>query len=138
MTKLSKNEVLMLNIGSMCTGARVLAVRCLLSHCVPSLKPQQLIPVRGFGLINCQHQQAYIVLAMRRRLDGVLGPSLGLCFVGEERSGKAAADVASVHERGREDRAQPKSGKALATHRLGRNTEWPQDGLAFTKLICST
>lgn len=26
-TKLSKNEVLMLNIGSMCTGARVLAVR---------------------------------------------------------------------------------------------------------------
>ena len=27
-TKLSKNEVLMLNIGSMCTGARVLAVRC--------------------------------------------------------------------------------------------------------------
>lgn len=25
-TKLSKNEVLMLNIGSMCTGARVLAV----------------------------------------------------------------------------------------------------------------
>lgn len=27
-TKLSKNEVLMLNIGSMCTGARVIAVRC--------------------------------------------------------------------------------------------------------------
>lgn len=26
-TKLSKNEVLMLNIGSMCTGARVIAVR---------------------------------------------------------------------------------------------------------------
>ena len=25
-TKLSKNEVLMLNIGSMCTGARVIAV----------------------------------------------------------------------------------------------------------------
>lgn len=27
MTKLSKGEVLMLNIGSMCTGARVLAVK---------------------------------------------------------------------------------------------------------------
>ena len=27
MSKLSKSEVLMLNIGSMCTGARVLAVR---------------------------------------------------------------------------------------------------------------
>ncbi len=26
-TKLSKSEVLMLNIGSMCTGAKVLAVR---------------------------------------------------------------------------------------------------------------
>ena len=26
-SKLSKNEVLMLNIGSMCTGARVIAVR---------------------------------------------------------------------------------------------------------------
>lgn len=30
--KLSKNEVLMLNIGSMCTGARVIAV----SFCSPS------------------------------------------------------------------------------------------------------
>ena len=28
--KLSKGEVLMLNIGSMCTGARVIAVRSLL------------------------------------------------------------------------------------------------------------
>ena len=27
MSKLTKSEVLMLNIGSMCTGARVLAVR---------------------------------------------------------------------------------------------------------------
>ena len=27
MTKLSKSEVLMLNIGSMCTGAKVLGVR---------------------------------------------------------------------------------------------------------------
>ena len=31
--KLSKGEVLMLNIGSMCTGARVIAVRpCMLLH----------------------------------------------------------------------------------------------------------
>ena len=30
MQKLSKNEVLMLNIGSMCTGARVIAVSFLL------------------------------------------------------------------------------------------------------------
>ncbi len=32
-TKLSKNEVLMLNIGSMCTGARVLAVCCVYGEC---------------------------------------------------------------------------------------------------------
>jgi translation initiation factor 2 gamma subunit (eIF-2gamma) len=37
-TKLSKNEVLMLNIGSMCTGARVLAVRC----CVSGYNMQKL------------------------------------------------------------------------------------------------
>lgn len=31
-TKLSKGEVLMLNIGSMCTGAKVIAVRILVRH----------------------------------------------------------------------------------------------------------
>jgi translation initiation factor 2 gamma subunit (eIF-2gamma) len=33
-TKLSKNEVLMLNIGSMCTGARVVAVRAWCLHSI--------------------------------------------------------------------------------------------------------
>ena len=38
-TKLSKNEVLMLNIGSMCTGARVLAVRFLSWPARPDVPP---------------------------------------------------------------------------------------------------
>lgn len=43
-TKLSKNEVLMLNIGSMCTGARVIAVRLFVfsSRC----------PCNGMGRYN--------------------------------------------------------------------------------------
>lgn len=35
-TKLSKSEVLMLNIGSMCTGAKVLAVRPPAALLIPS------------------------------------------------------------------------------------------------------
>ena len=38
-TKLSKNEVLMLNIGSMCTGARVLAVRSCGRRRCPGMSP---------------------------------------------------------------------------------------------------
>ena len=34
-SKLSKGEVLMLNIGSMCTGARVVAVSCLITYSSP-------------------------------------------------------------------------------------------------------
>jgi len=44
-TKLSKNEVLMLNIGSMCTGARVLAVRYPSSGCICLKNPQHLSPL---------------------------------------------------------------------------------------------
>ena len=70
-------------------------------------------------------------------LAGVTGlRCVCLCSAGEERSGEVAADIARVHKRGREDCAQPKSGKALAAHWLGSNTKWPQDGLAFTKLNC--
>ena len=34
-SKLVKNEMLMLNIGSMCTGARIVAVRSQLHSCLP-------------------------------------------------------------------------------------------------------
>lgn len=35
-SKLTKSEMLMLNIGSMCTGARIIAVRCYMVPWLPS------------------------------------------------------------------------------------------------------
>jgi len=52
-TKLSKNEVLMLNIGSMCTGARVLAVNHLSSHCSAPKTPQPLQHLHGHCVMTC-------------------------------------------------------------------------------------
>ena len=75
--KLSKGEVLMLNIGSMCTGARVIAVspaficsgcfnvtNCMYSHVV----------ILGGEQCSCKPQQASCIKAMshKRRLAVVI------------------------------------------------------------------
>lgn len=48
-SKLSKGEVLMLNIGSMCTGARVVAVSCLITYS----SPHCLTDAFSYPLILC-------------------------------------------------------------------------------------
>ena len=54
-TKLSKNEVLMLNIGSMCTGARVLAVRRPLWLCISDVTPRQMDDLHDRCVARCGH-----------------------------------------------------------------------------------
>ena len=134
-SKLSKNEVLMLNIGSMCTGARVVAVR-------GARRGKDGAGGRLAALFSCRRRhrqqgrrpgldQACARPPPAHRPRGPLPPF----SPGQARPGQAAAHQPRVHQGGREDRAEPSRGEALAAHRLGPDSEGAAHGAAGTQRL---
>lgn len=125
-SKLVKNEVLMLNIGSMCTGAKVAAVSTH-THTAPLTFPMMLPPrthTPAPSNATCEKQTAapclsHLFCPLTRFVLGCFP----LYSPGQARSGQAAAHQPGVHKGGREDCSVAACGQALAAHWLGADSE---------------
>ena len=155
-TKMAKGEVLMLNIGSMCTGACVIAVK----HDLAKLQLTSPVCTKVRGDSGSGRGTAHWALTLQGRPKPHQSGTAPTGIQRDIRRGSGAVLTLQRHPKphqrcpstprfcltlsplatlppptgGREGGAESARGEALAAHRVGADTEGAQDGAGATEL----